>query len=63
MPAEMPEHRPGLGARQMAAVLTAGDRGCEFDDGDAGDLEVMGRLGPDQGANPGAPDLDHMALD
>jgi hypothetical protein len=47
----------------MAAVLTAGDRGYDFDDGDAGDLEVMGRLGPNQGENPGAPDLDHMALD
>jgi hypothetical protein len=63
VPAEMPEHRSGLGARKVAAALPAGDRGRDLDSGDARDLERVGRLGSDEGFHPGAAGLDHMALD
>ena len=57
------ENRGGLGGGEIAWPLPAGDTGSDLNGGDAGDIERMPGLGPDQGAYPGAASLLHMTLD
>src|SRR5207237_1593917 len=60
MAAEVAEDGSGLGGGKVAFMLPAGDRGEDFDGGDAGDINPVIGLGTHQGADPGATDLVDM---
>ena len=59
----MPEDGAALGGGEMAAALPAGDRRCDLDGGDAGDIERVGGLDAGKGTHPGAAGFRDMAFD
>ena len=53
MATEVTEDGPALGRGEVAGMLSAGDRGSDFDGGDAGDIEaVAAAFGTAQGISP-----------